>query len=189
MALNMKSAVTEIYDTNVTNQVHQKPYDAISPARAENSQHGRTVLITGGAGKVGSSVGKAFVQASAKAVILVGRRLETLSAAAEELRTIASSAGSPTTIQVEACDLTRQEDIESFWANLAGKGVVVDVLVSCAAIFLEPPKTILQRGVAEVWSQVEVNARASLAFAEHFCKQGTGAQKVRGPSAPGCLKP
>jgi short-subunit dehydrogenase len=181
MALNLKSAVTEIYETNVTSQMHQKPYDAISPARSENSQQGKTVLITGGAGKVGSSVAKAFVQASAKTVILVSRRLEKLSGAAEELRAIAKSAGTTTTIEIEACDLTQRKDVEKFWASLAAKGVVVDILVSCAAIFLEPPKTILQRGVAEVWSQVEVNARASLAFAEHFCKQGAGIQKVRGP--------
>jgi hypothetical protein len=63
------------------------------------------------------------------------------------------------------------------WKDLAERSIIIDVYVANAAKFSEP-KTIFELGADEVWSQVEVNAKSPLYFAEKFNSQQSSKQKV-----------
>lgn len=160
----------QLVTTDVTKPSHRELYPALSPSKPEFSQAGRTVLITGGGTTVGYAIGRAFVQASAKTVIIIGRRAEVLESAKTRLESEAKAAGTKTNIIAQTCDVTNMPEVEKFWKGLAADGITVDVFVANAAKFTEPAP-ILELGADEVWSQVETNAKAPLYFAEKFNKQ------------------
>lgn len=165
-------------ETNVTNTIHNELYDALLPSRHEFSQAGKVVLVTGGGTGVGNSIARSFVQASADTVIIVGRRLDILTAAASDLEREAQETGTGTKIIARKCDLVDSADVEDLWKDLASRGITVDIYVANAAKFTEP-KPMLELGADEVWSQVEVNVKAPLYFAEKFCSQPGDKQKVK----------
>lgn len=169
----------QLYRTNVTNTIHRGPYPAILPSRPELSQAGRVVLITGGGTSIGHSIARSFVRASANTVIIIGRRSDVLEAAGSRLVQEAETSGTNTKIITRTCDIVDLAQVNAFWEDLTSRGITVDVFVSNAAKFTQP-KSILELGADEVWSQVEVNAKAPLYFTEKFYSQPGEKQKVRG---------
>ncbi|KAM5347613.1 hypothetical protein ACJ41O_007437 [Fusarium nematophilum] len=154
---------------------HKEPYAAISPTRPALTQNGRTVLITGGSEGIGFAIAKAFVAASAKRVIILGRRPEQLQLAAAELGKEAIAAGSPTVSEGRVCDISDLESTASLWDRLAQEGTVVDVLVlnACATGAIKP---LLENGRDNVWQDFNTNVRANLDFTErHYRQKGQGA--------------
>ncbi|KAK5054574.1 hypothetical protein LTR84_001465 [Exophiala bonariae] len=156
--------------TNVTKTIHRQAYPALSPSNPEFSQAGKVILIPGGGTGVGLNIAKAFVQASAATVIIIGRRGDVLAAAASQLEADAKNAGSPTKIVQRAVDIVDVAQVDKFWKDLAAENIVVDVWVANAAKGSDP-KPLLTLGADEVWSQVEVNAKSALYFAERFYAQ------------------
>jgi FlaA1/EpsC-like NDP-sugar epimerase len=94
--LHEKPKMNELTATDFTRTVHQAPYSKISPTRAELSQAGKTVLITGGGTGIGKAIAKNFVLASAATIILTARRDNVLKEAIAELEKVAKAANSPT---------------------------------------------------------------------------------------------
>lgn len=179
--LLLKAIREEIVATDVTNKTYQTGYPAISPKRVELSQKGRTILITGGGQGVGFAIAKSFIAASASKLIIVGRRLEVLESAAQELRAIAkgnaSNGHTDTEIVVRSCDIADVGASNKFWRRLAEEGTGVDVLVH-SAIKISQPEPILKLGAGEIWSQFETNLKATFLFAEQFIAQNEDAQRV-----------
>jgi NAD(P)-dependent dehydrogenase (short-subunit alcohol dehydrogenase family) len=169
--------MADLVETDFTSKVHRTAYPAISPKRPELNQASRTVLITGGGTGIGKSIAEHYILASAATVIIVGRRLEILQAAAEELKQKAKVAQSPSTVVALTCDVSSKSDIAALWDDLANQGLIVDVLVLNAAKFTEP-KPLLEIGSDEIWSQVEANFYGPLLLTERFMKQNVGKQKV-----------
>lgn len=163
--------------TDVTKTVHKAPYPAISPTRPELSQAGKTVLVTGGHVGVGKAIAKAFIQASAANVIIIGRRADKVAQGAEDLKNAAQEAGKATNITTHLIDVTNLADVDSFWAGLRDQGIFVDVLVSNAAKFAKYGK-LLGHGTDELWSMYEANVRAPLRMTENFYNQDGDKQKV-----------
>ncbi|KAK6189599.1 hypothetical protein LQW54_013103 [Pestalotiopsis sp. IQ-011] len=153
---------------------HKKPYEAISPTRPEVSQAGRTVLVTGGNSGIGYAAAQAFGRAGASRVIITGRRPAATAEAAAAL----SSSGT-TEFVGTTCDMAKPDAIDGLWADLAGRGAVVDVLVLNAARISES-EGILERGVEAVWADYDVNLRAQLHMAEKFYKQQKPAPAAAG---------
>lgn len=182
----LEQALGSLAVTNVTKNTYRKAYPAISPSKPEMSQAGKVILIPGGGTSVGLAIARAFVQASAATVIIIGRRGDVLATAASELEAEAkaaaasSSSGVPTKIVHRVVDLVDLAQVDKFWTDLAAENVVVDVWVANAAKFSEA-KPLLALGAAEVWSQLEVNAKAPLYFAERFYAQPGDARKVSEP--------
>lgn len=167
----------DLINTDMTRIIHRDTYPAISPSRPELSQKGRTVLITGGGTGIGLAIAQSFVQASADAVIVIGRRSDVLAAARSTLERKAKGRGTSTKIITYTCDVINLAEVNALWKTLETQGITVDVYVSNAAKFSEP-KTIFELGADEVWSQVEVNAKGPLYFAEKFYSQASDKQKV-----------
>lgn len=178
--VSIQQALKEAAATNVTKTVHRKAYPAVSPNRPELSQTGRVVLITGGGTGVGFAIAQSFVRASAAMVIIIGRRQSILETAASRLEAVAKGVGTMTKIITRAADMVKLEDIEALWNHLAAQNINVDVLVNSAAKFTDP-KPLLELGADEVWSQIEVNAKAPLYLTEKFCAQKSDKQRVGVP--------
>ncbi|KAL7918793.1 hypothetical protein ACQKWADRAFT_330377 [Trichoderma austrokoningii] len=153
-------------------QYHHEPYAAISPSRPELSQAGKTVVVTGGNSGIGYAVARNFIKASAKHVIILGRRQEVVKSAAEKLSKEADGFGSSTVVEGKVCDIASLESAAAFWNNLQSNGVYVDVLVLNAAAGGRAVP-ILTSGLRNVWADYETNVRSALDFAERFYKQPT----------------
>lgn len=161
-------------------QYHRKPYAAISPSRPELSQAGRTVVVTGGNSGIGYAIARNFIKASAKHVIILGRRQEVVESAAEKLSKEADGFGSSTLVEGKVCDVASLESTAAFWEDLQRNGVYVDVLVLNAASHTDTAP-ILENGLRNVWASFEANVRSTLDFTERFYKQTgkQGSRKVR----------
>lgn len=162
-------------------QYRRKPYEAISPSRPELSQAGKTVVVTGGNSGIGYSIARGFIQASAKHVIILGRRQDVVKSAAEKLSKEADGFGSPSVVEGKVCDIASLESTETFWEDLQRNGVFVDVLVLNAATGGNAAP-ILKSGLRNVWAEYEANVRSTLDFTERFYKQtdkqGASSRKV-----------
>jgi NAD(P)-dependent dehydrogenase (short-subunit alcohol dehydrogenase family) len=179
MAVLLEQLKTLI-ETDMTNTIHRNTYPAISPSRPELNQAGRTVLITGGGTGIGFAIARSFVRASASTVIIIGRRSDVLGTAGSSLKQDAKAIGADTKIITRTCDVTSLAEIEALWKDFAVQGIIVDVYVANAAKFSEP-KPIFELGADEVWSQMEMNAKSPLYFAEKFYSQQGDKQKVDSP--------
>ncbi|KAK3063101.1 hypothetical protein LTS18_002751, partial [Coniosporium uncinatum] len=167
----------DIVKSNVTKNIHRNVYPAIAPTKPELSQAGKAILITGGGANLGLAIAQAFVRAAADTVIIVGRRLGVLEEARSHLEEEANVAGTGTKIIARACDVTDRAQIDALWKELnEGLEMVVDVFVANAAK-LAQPKTILEAGTDDIWSQPEVNARAHLYLTEKLHSQPGKKQK------------
>jgi NAD(P)-dependent dehydrogenase (short-subunit alcohol dehydrogenase family) len=177
----------DLFATNFTKTTHKESYPAISPSRPELSQAGRSVLITGGGTSIGKSIAEHYVLASAANVIVVGRRLEVLQAAAAELSQKGQANKSPAKVIPIKADVSEKTAIIDLFREIAQQGIELDVLVLNAAKFTAD-KSIMETGADDIWSQVETNLRGPLYLAELFLQQNLEKQKV-GPSAHHFEKP
>jgi NADP-dependent 3-hydroxy acid dehydrogenase YdfG len=162
--------------TNFTKTTHNNVYPAISPSRPELSQAEKTVLITGGGDNLGLSIAHAFVQASAKTVIITGRRSDVLKTAKDQLEEKIGEINSPSAVIAAAVDITDRKQVDELWEDLRELGVVVDVLVSNAAKPPQPKKIL--EDIDDIWAQVETNAKAPLYMIKHLTSQPGNGQKV-----------
>ncbi|OAA60287.1 NAD(P)-binding domain protein [Niveomyces insectorum RCEF 264] len=162
--------------TDFTKACYHNVYPAISPVRSELSQVGQNVLITGGGTNIGKVIAKSFAIASAKTVVIVGRRINVLTSAVAELQQAAEAAGSSTQFLARSCDVADSTMVNSLWDFLSAQRIHIDVLVLNAVRFTEP-KQLVDLGIDEVWRQFEVNVKGPLHFTERFQKQSGRGQK------------
>ncbi|KAF4233287.1 hypothetical protein CNMCM6805_009377 [Aspergillus fumigatiaffinis] len=161
----MSSTITLPPGFAFTQTVHNAPYHAIAPSRPELSQAGKTVLITGGHTGIGYAIARAFAQASAKRLIIIGRRDNLVASAAARL---ASEFPSTQTVGLR-CDIADVESVDRLWNGLANDNTFVDVVVLNAAKLSSQP--ILDLGRDKVWEEYITNVRTHLDFTERLYKQ------------------
>ncbi|KAK8097046.1 hypothetical protein PG999_012990 [Apiospora kogelbergensis] len=118
----------------------------------ELSQAGKNVLITGGGGGIGLHIAKAFLQASAAKVVVVGRRDDSQ-------------------VMGLQCDIAKSADVERVWGVLKTQGVHIDVLVLNAAVAPAKFGPILELGTKGVVDIFGINMFGCLEMTEHFHKQ------------------
>jgi len=116
---------------------------------------GRTVLLTGAAGGLGSAATLAFMAAGARVIAI---DIDEAKIAALQSRAAAASAGA---LQVERLDLADPESVHGRCAELAEAAGGLDVVINNAAIY--PSKPFEQYSFAE-WDAVQrVNVAAAVA--------------------------
>ncbi|KAL2797416.1 hypothetical protein BJX66DRAFT_92438 [Aspergillus keveii] len=155
-------------------KIQRFPYEAINPHRPQLNKKGRTVIVTGGSSGIGYAVSRAFAQASADRVIIVGRRAAAVTEAAASLSAeLPSYQGK---IDGRVCDIASLKSIEHLWKSLEEEGITVDVVVLNAASFsVERP--VLEIGVETLLEDYTVNVLASYRFAQLLSKQKPGSKK------------
>ncbi|OAK93535.1 NAD(P)-binding protein [Phaeosphaeriaceae sp. SRC1lsM3a] len=174
--MSIVDTLKEVRKTNVTKTVHQAPYDAISPTRAELNQAGKNILITGGGTGVGLATAKAFVQASASTVIILGRRTDVLDTARKTLEDEARLSKTTTKIIAQTCDISNFADVDALWQFFHDRELAIDVFVANAAVFQEA-EPMISLGTERIWNMFETNTKASMYLAEKFVKLPGDGQK------------
>ena len=129
--------------------------------------------MTGGNSGIGYAIAEAFLQASARKVIVTGRRLEATKDAAAQLASKHSQAQAVGAI----CDMSDAKAVDQLWDSLEQEGTTVDVLV-LNAVKVSNATPLLENGTDEIWKDFDANVRAQLQMTERFYKQ-------KGEGAPG----
>lgn len=118
-----------------TKKWHTKPYPAISPLRPELASKGKVVIITGGGTGIGLSIAKAFAQAGASQIGIIGRREYILKLAIKE---IAKCSTTGAKIEYAVADVTKAVEINAAFTTLAEKLGEIDIFVSNACYLSQP---------------------------------------------------
>jgi threonine dehydrogenase-like Zn-dependent dehydrogenase len=107
------------YFKSITKTWHNAPYPQISPLRPELQVTDKVVFITGGGTGIGKATALAYAQAGAKCIAIFGRRVDKLSAAAEEIRK--ANPNGTTTVVYEGVDLSQRAAVDAAFPVLSRK--------------------------------------------------------------------
>ena len=139
-----------------TKTIHRSSYPAIDPKNPANSAEGKVVVVTGGGAGIGKSIAEAYVQAGAKAVVILGRRENILDDAKVELRRARSSK-----ILSYQADIIDEAALNSAFDDVEKEVGKVDVVVSNAG-YLPDLAPALTADIADWWKGFEVNIKGTL---------------------------
>jgi NADP-dependent 3-hydroxy acid dehydrogenase YdfG len=135
-------------------------YAEIDPSQAALSASGKTIVITGGGTGIGRETTRAFAQAGAKSIHILGRRAELL----EETKQLVEKEVPGATVTVHVADVTDDKAIQKA-ADAIGKW---DTLVSNAA-YLPAMDSIEKADMGDWWAGFEASPAAVCGA---FCSQG-----------------
>ena len=131
---------------------------------------GKNGVIIGGAGRIGSEIGRAFVRCGA-AVALVDRRKDALDCVTAECNRIQPGSGS-----AFAVDLESYEDCERLVSDIERSMGPVDILVNCPGGIYRAP--FLEHRIDELDTLFNVNVRLVFmlcqAFGKNMANRGRG---------------
>ncbi|KKP06909.1 hypothetical protein THAR02_00990 [Trichoderma harzianum] len=156
--------------------IRKAAYPTIDPKRPENTQAGRTVLITGGHSGIGYAISKAFISANAKRIIIFGRRADVLESAGEQLVAEAKELGSPTIVDTRSGDIANPASVNKLFSGLKEDGITLDVLVLNAATG-GTSKKMVDMPLEEFWSDYHINVRSTFDLIQQFYHQKSGVPK------------
>lgn len=142
---------------------HHHSYPAIDPSRPELSAKGKVVLITGGGQGIGKATARAFAQADAYAVIIIGRTQKTLLDAKTELEHI----NPLTTVRTFVGDVTDANAVRTIFESIKQEFDHVDVLVSNAG-YLPIPVPISKQDTDDFWKAFEINTKGAFIVVRAF---------------------
>jgi NAD(P)-dependent dehydrogenase (short-subunit alcohol dehydrogenase family) len=144
---------------------HTSPSPAISPSRPELSAKGKVVAITGGGSGIGASIARAFAEAGASAVAIIGRREKALLDTKASIE--ASIPGSD--IFSVTGDIVDAESINAAFKEIYSHFGQVNVYVSNAG-YLPEPATAGSTSIDDWWHGFEINARGALTATQAFLR-------------------
>jgi NAD(P)-dependent dehydrogenase (short-subunit alcohol dehydrogenase family) len=146
-----------------TKTYHSNTYPAIDPRLPSLSARGKSILITGGGSGIGPEVAKAFAQAGASNIALLGRTAATLARTREEIE----QAYRNTQVSTYVADTTDHKSLERAVAAQAKITGVIDVLVANAG-FLPQTNSITDSSLEEWYNGFEVNVKGNFNLVRAF---------------------
>lgn len=130
----------------------------------------KVVWLTGGGGRIGPEIGRAFAREGAKVALC--------DCDAERVRQAAESVPGGQVLALTG-DVSREEDVQRMLDELTAQLGPVDVLVNCHGVFPNVP--VLEMELATWESPFQVNTRGCFLTARAAARQLVGRQ------APGCI--
>ncbi|GME60381.1 uncharacterized protein LTHEOB_30 [Neofusicoccum parvum] len=143
----------------LTKVMRRGPYAAIDPENPSLSAAGKVVIVTGAGGGVGSKVAKAWSQAGAEAVVLVGRSADALKAVA----------GSLPRAVVHPADVTSEKEVEALFVSVKEKYGRLDALVNTAGT-MHHDAGIQDISPGAWWQDFETNVKATFLTTHFYAK-------------------
>ncbi|KAJ9612933.1 hypothetical protein H2200_002874 [Cladophialophora chaetospira] len=151
-----------------TKKYYHAPYPAIDPSQPALSAQGKVVLITGGGSGVGQATCLAFAKANAKAVVILGRRVNAL----EETKTLAQRVAKSTIVESYPLDITDESTLENCFREVSQKYGTVDICVNAAA-YLSDKGTIKDSPVSEFWASFDIGVKGTYIVAQQYLRHCT----------------
>jgi NAD(P)-dependent dehydrogenase (short-subunit alcohol dehydrogenase family) len=145
-----------------TKTIHRSQYPAIDPKNPSNSVSGKVVVVTGGGSGVGKGISQAFVEAGARAVIILGRRQNVLQEAKADLE----KSGSSKVLTIQA-DVADEAALNTAFEKIEKEFGKVDIVVGNAA-YLPHASPAATSDVADWWKGFEVNIKGTLLLFRAF---------------------
>lgn len=130
-----------------TNEWRNDSYPEINPSRPELSLKGKKVVITGGGIGIGRGLTKAFAQAGAASIAILGRRAGLLN----ETRNVVGSEHPDVVVTIHVSDISKIEDVR----KAAKKIGHWDILVSNAG-YIPNPATVQDTEGDDWWRAFQV---------------------------------
>ena len=157
-----------------TRTYHKKPYPAIDPTKPEHSCVGKTVLVTGGNKGIGAAIAKAFVQAHASNVVILGRDKASLATTKADLEAILPLSKDTTRVHTFVADVIDKPAIDSTFFTVNKEIGPIDIFVNNAGL-MAPHSSIADIPLDTFWRDFEVNVKGGLiatqAFLRHTVKE------------------
>lgn len=115
--------------SQLTKTMRRGLYSALEPNKPELTAVGKVVIITGAGGGIGYDTAAAWATAGASGIVLAGRNVDMLKAAAENVKSIDKDI--PTLIQ--KTDVASEADVKELYEKVNEKFGRTDVVVNNAA--------------------------------------------------------
>ncbi|EQB48949.1 hypothetical protein CGLO_11752 [Colletotrichum gloeosporioides Cg-14] len=160
-----------------TPTAHSVSYEAISATNPSISAAGKVVLITGAGSGIGNSASFAFAKAGAKALILLGRRVELLEQVAKSIH----EKGLDTETACYAVDVCDEQVVKSTLSQTVFKYGRIDIVIHAAGA-LPPLGPLATVPLDDLWRAFEVNIKGFLTLAQAMLAVTTSDQES--PSHP-----
>jgi NAD(P)-dependent dehydrogenase (short-subunit alcohol dehydrogenase family) len=149
---------------SVTSTWHIEKYPSIDPSRPELSAAGKTVLITGGGSGIGAETARAFAEAGASRIAILGRREQPLL----DVKASINKTFPKVEVTIFPADITKKSDVDNAFAKFAGAGKI-DIVISNAANG-GPLPGIETVDPEDFMTSVDINLRGSLNIAQAFMR-------------------
>ncbi|KAH0437788.1 nadp(+)-dependent dehydrogenase [Colletotrichum camelliae] len=160
-----------------TPTTHNASYEAISAKNHSISAAGKVVLITGAGSGIGGAALFSFAKAGAKALILLGRRVNLLEKVAKSIRE-ESFTTETACYAVDVCD---EKVLKSTMNQAVSKFGRIDIVIHAAGA-LPPLSPLATVPLDNLWRAFEVNIKGFLTLAQAMLAITTSEQE--GPSQP-----
>ncbi|KAI0179271.1 NAD(P)-binding protein [Hypoxylon sp. FL1284] len=153
-----------------TKATHASVYPAIDPTRAENSLKGKTVVVTGASGGIGSrGTAPAFVKGGIKTIVLVDTKAEKLAGVEKELKQINPDVK---TLALSV-DITSTDQVGKAWDELNAKYPKIDVLVNNAGVDSRDSDKTHEQDPDIFFRNFEVNVKGTHMMTQQYLKAAT----------------
>lgn len=146
-----------------TKLTYSATYPAIDPTQPGLSTADKVVVIAGASGGIGRATAKSFAASGPRALVLLGRRSETLQQTAALVRS--SHGGSDLIIQTHEVDLCDAQGVRTVANKIVGELGGIDILVHAAGV-LAPVVPLLEADPATFLDGYKTTIVGTLAVAQ-----------------------
>ncbi|KAI4170498.1 MAG: hypothetical protein LQ346_008850, partial [Caloplaca aetnensis] len=146
---------------SLTAEWHHDTYDAISPTNPTVSAaaEGKSVVVTGGGAGIGREIAKAYAEAGAAQVALLGRTQKSL----DETKSIINKQSPDTQVTIHVADVADEVAVGNAARDLTGW----EILILNAGV-LAQPSTIVEAKLADWWRVYETNVKGVVTCIQAF---------------------